>query len=142
MKQPFKSSVRSFRSNIRMEKIKETKSLQYIARATVEIDATMLHALNDVAAQTKNSTHRSMEAFTDFVEHSTTHLEVEITYRASGLVKKNLSDSAYVVGSEARSRAGGAISVIAKIIESFSIISSAAEEAEVGAMQRKRYHYE
>ena len=129
----------------------ETKLLQqvcgkflYYARA---IDTTMLHALNDLATQTAKGTEKTMEALTHFLNYCATHPDAEIIFRASDMVIHNHSDAAYLVASEARSRAGGftymgnhkgkpqiingAISVIAKIIK--SVMSSAAE-AEVGAL--------
>jgi hypothetical protein len=130
---------------------KETKLLQkvcgkflYYARA---VDTTMLHALNDLATQTKNGTEQTMKALTHFLNYCATHPDAEIIFRASDMVIHNHSDAAYLVASEARSRAGGytfmgnhrnnpqiingAISVIAKIIK--SVMSSAAE-AEIGAL--------
>jgi hypothetical protein len=130
---------------------KETKLLQqvcgkflYYARA---IDTTMLHALNDLATQTTKGTEKTMEALAHFLNYCATHPDAEIIFRASDMVIHNHSDAAYLVASEARSRAGGftymgnhkgnpqiingAILVIAKIIK--SVMSSAAE-AEIGAL--------
>jgi hypothetical protein len=119
-------------------------TLLYYARP---IDTTMSHALNNLAAQTKKVHKKSMEALTHFLNFCATHPDAEIIYRASDMIKQNHSDAAYLVASEARSRAGvftytwgettnpqiisGAISAIAKIIK--SVMSSAAE-AEVGAL--------
>jgi hypothetical protein len=89
-----------------------------------------------------------MQALTHFLNYCATHPDAEIIFRASDMVLHNHLDAAYLVASEARSRAGGftymgnhhqgrpqiingAISVIAKIIK--SVISLAAE-AEVGAL--------
>jgi hypothetical protein len=130
---------------------KETKILQkvcgkflYYARA---IDTTMLHALNRLATQTTKGTEKTMQALTHFLNYCSSHLDAEIIYRASDIVLHNHSDAAYLVASEARSRAdgftymgnhqgrpqiiNGGISVIAKIVK--SVMSSAAE-AEVGAL--------
>ncbi|OEU23630.1 hypothetical protein FRACYDRAFT_233801 [Fragilariopsis cylindrus CCMP1102] len=130
---------------------RETKLLQqvcgkflYYARA---IDTTMLHALNDLATQTTEGTEKTMEALAHFLNYCATHPDAEIIFRASDMVIHNHSDAAYLVASEARSRAGGftymgnhkgnlqiingAILVIAKIIK--SVMSSAAE-AEIGAL--------
>jgi hypothetical protein len=130
---------------------KESKILQkvcgkflYYARA---IDTTMLYALNDLATQTTKGTKKTMQALTHFLNYCASHPDAEIIFRASDMVLHNHSDAAFLVASEARSRAGGftymgnhqgrpqiingAISVIAKIIK--PVMSSAAE-AEVGAL--------
>jgi hypothetical protein len=130
---------------------KETKILQkvcgkflYYARA---IDTTMLHALNDLATQTTKGTEKTMQALTHFLNYCASHPDAEIIFRASDMVLHNHTDTAYLVASKTRSRAGGftymgnhqgrpqiingAISVIAKVIK--SVMSSAAE-AEVGAL--------
>jgi hypothetical protein len=101
----------------------------------------MLYALNDLAAQTTKGTEKTMQALTHFLNYCASHPDAEIIFRASDMVLHNHSDAAYLVASEARSRAGGftymgnhqgrpqiingAILVIAKIIE--SVMLSAAE---------------
>jgi hypothetical protein len=68
----------------------------------------LLHALNNLATQTKNGTEKIMEALTHFLNYCATHPDAEIIYRASDdMVVQNHSDTAYLVASEARSRAGG-----------------------------------
>ena len=116
----------------------------YYARA---VDCTMLHALNDLATRTHNGTQETMTALTHFLNYCATNPDSVVTHRASDMILHNHSDAAYLVASEARSRAGGftylgnnknnmqiingSISVIAKIIK--SVMSSAAE-SEVGAL--------
>ena len=116
----------------------------YYARA---VDCTMLHALNDLATRTHNGTQETMKALTHFLNYCATNPDSVVTHRASDMILHNHSDAAYLVASEARSRAGGftylgnnknniqiingSISVIAKIIK--SVMSSAAE-SEVGAI--------
>jgi hypothetical protein len=108
----------------------------YYARA---IDTTMLHALNDLATQTTKGTEKTMQALTHFLNYCATHPDAEIIFRASDMVLHNHLDAAYLVASEARSRAGGftymsnhqgkpqiingAISVIAKYNKISNVIS-------------------
>jgi hypothetical protein len=92
---------------------KETKLLQQVcgkffhhARA---VDTTILHALNDLATQTTKGTGKAMEeALTHFLNYCATHPDAELIFRASDMVLlHNHLDAAYLVASEARSRAGG-----------------------------------
>jgi hypothetical protein len=67
----------------------------------------MLHALNDLATQTTKGTEKTMEAITHFLNYCATHPDAELIFRARDMVLHNHSDAAYLVASEARSRAGG-----------------------------------
>lgn len=129
----------------------QTKRLQQVvgtflfyARA---VDATMLHALNALAAAQSNGTQATAQALVHFLNYCATHPTATIQYRASDMILHIHSDASYLTESEARSRVGGhhylsnkdshnnqpnngAIHNIAKILR--HVVSSAAE-AEIGA---------
>jgi hypothetical protein len=90
---------------------KETKILQKVCGKflyyTGAIDTTMLHALNDLATQTTKGSEKTIQALTHFLNYCASHPDAEIIFRASDMVLHNHSDAAYLVASEARSRAGG-----------------------------------
>ena len=116
----------------------------YYARA---VDCTMLHALNDLATRVTDGTQTTMKALQHFLDYCATYPEATVLYRASDMILHNHSDAAYLVATQARSRAAGytfcgnklhnkqiingPISIIAKIIK--GVMSSAAE-AEVAAL--------
>ena len=107
----------------------------------------MLHALNDLATKVNSGTQETANALTHFLNYCASNPDAKIVYRASDMILYNHSDAAYLVASEARSRAGGftylgnkegkskilnaPISVLAKIIK--SVMLSAAE-AEIGSL--------
>jgi hypothetical protein len=77
----------------------------YYARA---VDTTMLHTLNDLATQTtKRYRKNNGGSIIHFLNYCATHPDAELIVRASDMVFHNHSDRAYLVASEARSRAGG-----------------------------------
>ena len=76
----------------------------YYARA---VDCTMLHALNDLATRVKDGTQKTVEALNHFLDHCATHPEATVIYRARDMILHNHSDAAYLVATEARSRAAG-----------------------------------
>ena len=116
----------------------------YYARA---VDCTILHALNDLATQTKNGTQKTAKVLTHFLNYCADIPDAKVTYQASDMILHNHSDAAYLVASEARSRAGGytylgnkknnrqiingPIAIIAKIIK---VVMASAAEAEVAAL--------
>ena len=116
----------------------------YYARA---VDATMLHALNDLATKVNNGTQETAKALTHFLNYCAANPDASIKYHASDMILHNHSDAAYLVASNARSRAGGytyfgneqgkeqifnpPIAVIAKVIKA---VMSSASEAEIGAL--------
>ena len=114
----------------------------YYARA---IDDTMLHGLNDLAAQQSKGTEATIKAMLHFLNYAATHPDAKKVYKASDMILSVDSDAAYLVAPMARSRAGGfhylgnkegtmlngSVAVVAKIIK--NVMASAAE-AEVGAL--------
>ena len=76
----------------------------YYARA---VDCTMLHALNDLATKVNTGTQETANALTHFLNYCASNPNAKIVYRASDMILYNHSDAAYLVASEARSRAGG-----------------------------------
>ena len=116
----------------------------YYARA---VDSTMLHALNDLATRVNNGTQETAKALTHFLNYCAANSDASILYQASDMILYNHSDAAYLVASNARSRAGGytyfgnkpeneeifnaPIVIIAKIIKA---VMSSASEAETGAL--------
>ena len=116
----------------------------YYSRA---VNCTMLHALNDLATCVTKGTQQTMKALTHFLNYCAANSEATVLYRASDMILHNHSDAAYLVASEARSRAGGftyfgnsedkvqiingPITVMVKIIK--AVMSSAAEP-EIGAL--------
>jgi hypothetical protein len=67
----------------------------------------MLYALDDLATQTTKGTEKTMGVLTHFLNYCATHPDAELIFRASNMVLHNHSDAAFLVASEARSRAGG-----------------------------------
>ena len=116
--------------------------LLYYARA---VDPTMLHAINDISLYANKGTAATLDATTYLLNYAHTYPETSIVYRASDMVLRIDSDAAYLVASEARSRAGGyhylsntngtlfngPVLVLAKVIK--NVMASAAE-AELGAL--------
>ena len=111
------------------------------------VDYNMLHALNDLATRVTKGTQQTMKALKHFFNYCAANSEATVLYRASDMILHNHLDTACLVASEARSRAGGfiyfgnsedkvqsingPITVMAKIIK--AVMSSAAE-AEIGAL--------
>ena len=114
----------------------------YYARA---IDNTMLHALNDIATATSKGTEATLAAVEYFLNYAASNPDARIRYIASEMILQAISDAAYLVCPNARSRMGGyhflgnkdrklfngPLLVLAKIIK--NVMSSAAE-SEVGAL--------
>ena len=102
----------------------------------------MLHALNDIA--TSKDTQATLMAVKYFLNYAACNPNASIIYRASDMQLNIESDAAYLICSQARSRAGGyhylsskggttfngPITVIAKVIKN---VMSSATVAEVGA---------
>ena len=121
---------------------KITGKFLFYARA---IDATMLHALNDIATQTVNGTQSTMDAVKYFLNYCACNPDTSIMYRASDMVLRVDSDGAYLVAPKARSRAGGyhflsnadgttfnaPIYVLAKVLKH---VTASAAETEIGAI--------
>jgi hypothetical protein len=118
-----------------------TGKFHFYARA---IDNTMLHALNDIATSTINGTEATLAATNHFLNYAARNPNGRIIYRGSDMILKIDSDAAYLVGPEARSRAGGyhylsskdgtlfngPIIVLAKILK--NVMASAAEAEVAG----------
>ena len=114
----------------------------YYARA---IDNTMLHALNDIATATSKGTEATLAAVEHFLDYAASNPDARIRYTACEMILQSISDAAYLVCPQARSRMGGyhflgnkdrkhfngPLLVLAKIIK--NVMGSAAE-AEVGGL--------
>ena len=114
----------------------------YYARA---IDNTMLHALNDIATATSKGTEATLAAVEYFLNYAASNPDARIRYIASEMILQAISDAAYLVCPNARSRMGGyhflgnkdrklfngPLLVLAKVIK--NVMSSAAE-SEVGGL--------
>ena len=119
-----------------------TGKFLFYARA---VDPTMLHALNEIAMATVNGTEATLKATVHFLNYAASNPNAKLRYIASDMVLHVDSDAAYLVASQARSRAGGyhwmgnhdgklhngPVLVLAKVIK--NVMASAAE-AEVGAL--------
>ena len=115
----------------------------YYARA---VDPSMLTVLGSIAAQQSNPTDQTIQKVNKLLDYSASHPDAVLTYQASDMVLAVHSDTSYLSGTKARSRAGGnlftsnnttfppnngAVFTIAKIIK--AVVSSAAE-AELGSL--------
>jgi hypothetical protein len=109
------------------------------------INNTTLHALNEIAIATSKGTDATLAAVEYFLNYAASNPNPSVRYQASDMILRIESDAAYLVCSNARSRAGGyhylsstkgdlfnaPIFVLAKVIK--NVMASAAE-AEVGAL--------
>ena len=105
----------------------------------------MQHALNDIAAKTKNGTEATDRAIKHFLDYAHSNPDAEIIFQASDMILHADSDAAYLVARNARSRAGGyhycgskdgklfngAFYCLAKIIKN---VMACAMEAEITAL--------
>ena len=125
-----------------------TGKFLYLARS---VDDTTMHALNDLATKVNTGTQTTVNALKHFLDYYATHSHPKKVYRASDMILNIHSDAAYLVASEARSRAGGfhylsnakgtklngSVAVIAKIIKN---VCSSAAEAEIAALFMNATH--
>jgi len=76
----------------------------YYARA---IDNTMLRALNDIATATSKETEATLAVVEHFLNYAASNPDGRIRYIASEMILQTISDAAYLVCPNARSRMGG-----------------------------------
>ena len=107
----------------------------------------MLYALNNLATRVNDGTQQTVKAIKHFLDYCATNPEATVLYQASDMILQNHSDAAYLVVTEARSRAGeytlfrnkdekpkinnGPISIIAKVIKH---VMASADEAEIATV--------
>ena len=105
----------------------------------------MLYALNDIATMVSTATANTEKAVQHFMNYASCNPKAEIIYRASDMILQTDSDAAYLVATNARSRAGGyhymgsknhtmfngAIYVLASVIKN---VMASAMEAEIAAL--------
>ena len=80
------------------------RTFLYYARV---VDCTMLHALNNLSTRVTDGTQTTVKAVKHFLDYYATNSEATVLYQASDMILHNHSDAAYLVVTQARSRAGG-----------------------------------
>ena len=119
-----------------------TGKFLYYSRA---VDDTMQHSLNCLSTQVNNGTKRTKAALKHFLDYCYDNPNAVKLYVASDMILFIDSDAAYLVETEAKSRAGGffylgnkdgklmngSILILAKIIK---FVMSSAAEAEIAAL--------
>ena len=71
------------------------------------IDNTLLHGLREIASQQAKLTEKTRRACWHLLDYCVTQLNTTLRFRKSSMVLWVISDAAYLVAPEARSRAGG-----------------------------------
>jgi hypothetical protein len=79
-------------------------TFSFYARA---VAATILHALNLLAASQKRGTQVTVEGLVHFLNYAATHPDAKICYSASSMVLHVHSDASYLTEPKAHSQAGG-----------------------------------
>jgi hypothetical protein len=122
-----------------------TVTLLYYARA---VDPTLIMSINVLASEQSKATEVTADKVIKLINYCHTHPESKVRYHASEMILHIHSDTSYLSGNEAKSRAGiffymgnapkndkkltnGAILIVSKVLK--HVLSSAAE-AEIGAV--------